>query len=139
MIKKEIRLEVFIKYSMKILIITQYFYPENLRINDLSFSLQKRGHDISVLTAKPNYPKGKIYSGYSFFNKGFETINKIQVYRSNIIPRGSGSGFRLFLNYISFVILGFIKLLSIKEKYDTILVYAPSPITVGFLNPPPTV
>ena len=134
MIKEEIRLEIFIKYSMKILIITQYFYPENLRINDLSFSLQKKGHDISVLTAKPNYPKGKIYPSYSFFNKGFETINKIQVYRSNIIPRGSGSGFRLFLNYISFVIFGFIKLLSIKEKYDTILVYAPSPITVGFLG-----
>jgi len=119
---------------MKILIITQYFYPENFRINDLSFSLQKKGHDVSVLTAKPNYPKGKIYTGYSFFTKGFEIINKTRVYRSNIIPRGSGNGFRLFLNYISFVIFGFIRLITIKENYDAVLVYAPSPITVGYLG-----
>ena len=43
---------------MKILVISQYFYPENLRINDLVFSLKKRGHDIEVLTGKPNYPSG---------------------------------------------------------------------------------
>ena len=45
---------------MKILIVTQYFYPENLRINDLVFSLKKRGHTIEVLTGKPNYPKENI-------------------------------------------------------------------------------
>jgi len=119
---------------MKILVITQYFYPENLRINDICFSLQKRGHDISVLTGKPNYPKGKLYSGYSFFNKRYEEINNIKVYRSNLIPRGSGNGIQLFLNYISFVFFGFFRILLIKEKFDSILVYAPSPITVGYLG-----
>ena len=81
LIRREIKLEISIRDSMKILIITQYFYPENLRINDLSFSLQKKGHDISVLTAKPNYPKGKIYTGYSFFTKGFESeVNRYEWY-----------------------------------------------------------
>ena len=133
MIKKVNKQETFIKI-MRILIITQYFYPENLRINDIAFSLQEQGHQVSILTAKPNYPEGQLYPGYSFFIKGFETINNINIYRSNIITRGSGSRIRLFFNYISFVFLGFFKLLTIKEKFDTVLVYAPSPITVGYLG-----
>ena len=65
---------------MKILVITQYFYPENLRINDLCFSLQEKGHDITVLTGKPNYPSGKFFKGYNFFNKGHEIINNINLH-----------------------------------------------------------
>ena len=45
---------------MRILIITQYFYPENLRINDIAFSLQEQGHQVSILTAKPNYPNPQV-------------------------------------------------------------------------------
>jgi colanic acid biosynthesis glycosyl transferase WcaI len=119
---------------MKILVISQYFYPENLRINDLCFSLQEKGHDITVLTGKPNYPSGKFFKGYNFFNKGHEIINNINVYRSFIFPRGSGGGLRLFINYISFVFFGFFKLLSIKGSFDKVFVYAPSPITVGYLG-----
>jgi len=119
---------------LRILVISQYFYPENFRINDLCYGLKDNGHDITVLTGKPNYPNGKLYDGYSFYNNREETINGIKVYRSNLIPRGSGGGFRLFINYISFVFFGFFKLLLIKGKYDKIFVYAPSPITVGYLG-----
>lgn len=119
---------------MRILVISQYFYPENFRINDLCYGLKDNGHDITVLTGKPNYPNGKFYKGYSFFNKRKETINGIKVYRSSLIPRGSANGFALFLNYISFVFFGFFKLFFIKGKYDKIFVYAPSPITVGYLG-----
>ena len=119
---------------MRILIISQYFYPENFRINDLCFGLQENGHKITVLTGKPNYPNGKFYKGYSFFKNRFEKINGIDVYRSNLFPRGSGSGFKLFINYISFVLFGFFKLFFIKGKFDKIFVYAPSPITVGYLG-----
>jgi len=119
---------------LRILIISQYFYPENFRINDLCSGLQENGHDITVLTGKPNYPNGKFYKGYNFFNKKKETINGIKVYRSSLIPRGSGTGFRLFINYISFVLFGFFKLFFIKGKFDKIFVYAPSPITVGYLG-----
>ena len=119
---------------MRILVISQYFYPENFRINDLCIGLKNSGHSVVVLTAKPNYPKGKFFSGYSFFKKPTEDYNGIKVYRSPIIPRGNASGFSLFLNYTSFVIFGFFKLFFIKEKFDKIFVYAPSPITVGYLG-----
>jgi len=119
---------------LRILVISQYFYPENFRINDLCYGLKDNGHDITVLTGKPNYPNGEFYKGYSFFNKRKETINGIKVYRSSLIPRGSATGFRLFLNYISFVFFGFFKLFFIKGNYDKIFVYAPSPITVGYLG-----
>jgi colanic acid biosynthesis glycosyl transferase WcaI len=119
---------------LRILIISQYFYPENFRINDLCLGLKSNGHTVSILTAKPNYPKGSFFSGYSFFNRPIEEFKGIKVYRSPIIPRGNATGLNLFFNYISFVIFGFFKLFFIREKFDKIFVYAPSPITVGYIG-----
>ena len=119
---------------MKVLVVSQYFYPENFRINDLCYGLKNLGHEVEVLTGKPNYPKGNFYKGYSWNTKKVEIINGIKVYRSNLISRGNSAGFRLFLNYISFVFFGSIKLFFIKQKFDKIFVYAPSPITVGFIG-----
>ena len=119
---------------MRILVISQYFYPENFRINDLCIGLRDKGHSVSVLTAKPNYPNGFFYDGYNFFNKSVDTYKGIKIYRSPVIPRGSGSGIRLFINYISFVIFGTIRILFINEKFDRIFVFAPSPITVGYVG-----
>ena len=119
---------------MRILVISQYFFPENFRINDLCYGLKEKGHNVTVLTGKPNYPNGRFYEGYGFFKKKFEFINGINIYRSNLIPRGEGSGFRLFVNYLSFVFFGLFRLFFIKKKFDKIFVYAPSPITVGYLG-----
>ena len=119
---------------MRILVISQYFYPENFRINDLSVGLKELGHTVSVLTAKPNNPKGFFNEGYNFLNKSTDDYKGIKVFRSPIIPRGNGSGIRLFINYISFVFLGILRLLFINEKFDKIFVYAPSPITVGYIG-----
>ena len=57
---------------MKILIITQYFWPENFRINDFCKGLVEKGHEIEVLTSVPNYPEGKFYNGY---HNRFKTEN----------------------------------------------------------------
>ena len=119
---------------MKILIISQYFYPENLRINDLVFSLKNTGHDVEVLTGKPNYPSGVYSKGYSWNNPSFEVINKVPVHRTNLFIRGKGDGLSLVLNYISFVFFGFFRLLKFKGHFDKVFIYAPSPITVGFLG-----
>jgi len=119
---------------MKILVISQYFYPENFRINDLCLGLKELGHTVSVLTSKPNYPKGIFFKGYTFFGKSIDNYKGIKVYRSPIITRGNASGIRLFINYISFVIFGILRTLFINEKFDKILVYAPSPITVGYVG-----
>ena len=119
---------------MRILVISQYFYPENFRINDLCLGLTEQGHTVSVLTAKPNYPKGAFYEGFTFLNNSIDNYKGIKVYRAPIIPRGNGSGIRLFINYISFVFFGIVRLLFIEEKFDKIFVYAPSPITVGYIG-----
>ncbi|TXD51445.1 glycosyltransferase family 4 protein [Polaribacter sp. IC063] len=116
---------------MKILIVSQYFWPENFRINDLALGLQERGNEIHVLTGKPNYPKGNFAEGYSFFKNGNEEYKGIKIFRSNLVPRGSGSGLKLMLNYFSFVFFASIKAFFHREKYDFIFVYEPSPITVG--------
>ena len=116
---------------MKILIVSQYFWPENFRINDLALGLKERGNEVSVLTGKPNYPKGSFYEGYSFFNKKEELWNGIRVFRSSLIPRGNGSGVKLMINYLSFAFFASLKAFFHKEKYDLVFVYEPSPITVG--------
>ncbi|MCC9017154.1 glycosyltransferase family 4 protein [Flavobacterium lipolyticum] len=115
---------------MKILIVTQYFWPESFKINDLALGLKERGHEVAILTAIPNYPKGFFFENYSFWKNNDEEWNGIKIYRSKIFSRGKGS-LRLMLNYISFVFFCSIKVFFIKEKFDKIFVYEPSPITVG--------
>jgi glycosyltransferase involved in cell wall biosynthesis len=116
---------------MKILIVTQYFYPENFKSNDLAFELQKRGHDVTVLTGIPNYPEGKIYDGYSVFKKRKQKINGVEIIRALLLPRGVGGGIRLFLNYFSWAFFASLKSirLSYTKKFDAVIVHEPSPIT----------
>jgi colanic acid biosynthesis glycosyl transferase WcaI len=117
---------------LNILIVTPHFYPENFRINDFAMGFQKKGHEITVLTAIPDYPEGKFYDGYGLFKNNREIYNGIKIYRAPLIPRGSGSNIRLALNYISFVIGGiFTSLFMMKNAFDIVFVFEPSPITVG--------
>ena len=117
---------------MKILVISQYFWPENFRVNDLCLELQNRGHEISVLTGKPNYPNGQFFAGYNFFSKIKEKYNGVTVYRASLIPRGNGGSLNLILNYLSFAFFACVRLFSITENFDKIIVYQLSPATVGF-------
>ncbi len=115
---------------MNILILSQYFWPENFKINDIALGLKDKGHEVTVLTGIPNYPDGKIYPGYK--NKAsIETWEGIKIYRANLFPRGSGGGLRLFLNYFSFAFFATFKIFKVKEKIDCVLVFEPSPVTVG--------
>lgn len=117
---------------MKILIVTQYFWPENFKINDLVLSLHERGNDVTVLTGKPNYPDGKFYSGYNFLNKKIEFYKGVKIVRAPLISRGNGSGIRLFFNFISFAFFASVTaILRLKKDAEIIFVYEPSPITVG--------
>ena len=114
---------------MKFLMVSQYFWPENFLINDLAKILVEKGHQVIVLTGKPNYPKGKIFKGYSYFSISEEIINNITIIRVPIIPRFS-SYLTLGLNYFSFVInaiiFGYFKL---KDKeFEAIFVFGNSPI-----------
>jgi len=117
---------------LKILIITQYFYPENFRINDLVEELSNRNHEIKVLTGMPNYPNGRYFKGYNLFSIGRSKVGKIKIVRAPLIPRYSGKGWQLLLNYFSFAFFSTMFLsFFFNEKFDLIFVYEPSPITVG--------
>ena len=87
---------------MKILIISQYFWPENFRVNELSEELIKLGHDITVLTGYPNYPKGEIFEDFLKNKTYYNEYKGVEVIRVPIIPRKKGR-FKLAINYLSFV------------------------------------
>lgn len=118
---------------MKILLISQYFYPEQFKCNDIAFELAKRGHEVDVLTGIPNYPKGSFFSGYGLFNKRKEKMCGITIHRALLIPRGNGQGLRLALNYFSWAFFATLRVIvmCLRKRYDTIFVHEPSPITVG--------
>lgn len=114
---------------MKILILTQYFWPENFKINDLALGLKEKGNEVTVLTGAPNYPDRSAFPGYSLaFGK--ESYNGIMIKRVPVIPRGKTGKVRKALNYLSFVLsAGFFAPFFCREKYDAIFVFAVSPIT----------
>jgi len=117
---------------MKILIVSQYFWPENFRINDLALGLTERGHEVTVLTGIPNYPAGRFFSGYGFFSNRKQDYHGIRVMRVPLVPRGAGGGFRLALNYISFAVSASVLApVLCRGNFDVIFVFEPSPITVG--------
>jgi len=113
---------------MRILVVSQYFYPEDFKVNDIAFDFVKRGHDVTVFTAKPNYPHGKFYKGYSFFGQSEEIINGVKVIRIPIFPRFDSSGKFLILNYLSFIFFSYVFKYRVKGDYDLIFSHLPSPL-----------
>ena len=115
---------------MRILIVSQYFYPENFKINDIAFFLKSKGFDVTVLTSKPNYPEGKFFKGYNFFNKNTEIINGVKIIRVPTIPRLNGGPLGMILNYLSFIFfVFFVFLFKIKNKYDLVFATLLTPVT----------
>lgn len=117
---------------MRLLIVSQYFWPENFRVNDLAEELARRGHEVTVLTGKPNYPEGRIFPAYRADPAAFRRFGNVPVIRVPVIPRGDSS-VRLVLNYLSFALsaalLGAWKLR--REPFDAIFVFQTSPITAA--------
>lgn len=111
-----------------ILVISQYFYPEQFRINDICEEWIKRGYEVTVITGIPNYPKGKFYKGYNLFKKRNEFYNGIKIVRIPIVPRGNNP-IQLSLNYLSFVISGFFWNLLARIKADLVFIFEVSPMT----------
>ena len=116
--------------ALKVLILTQYFWPETFRITEVAESLQANGCDVVVLTGQPNYPEGLILDGYSAISLAMQMHEGLIINRVPLIPRGSGSKTRLIINYLSFVVSASIfgPWLLRGQRFDAILVYAPSPI-----------
>jgi len=118
---------------MRILIISQYFWPENFRINDLTAALKERGHEICVLTGMPNYPGGKLFDHYGWWHKRHDKMDGVPIVRVPLFLRRKSRGWQLALNFLSFAFFAsfmgawFLR----KKEFDVIFVYEPSPFTVG--------
>lgn len=112
---------------MKILIFSQYYYPEQFQINEIAPELVRRGHEVTVVTGLPNYPSGVIEESYRNFKDEYEMIEGVKVIRCPIRPRKKGL-FNLFLNYMSYQHLASKKIKSLGE-YDVVFSYQLSPIT----------
>jgi glycosyltransferase involved in cell wall biosynthesis len=115
---------------MNVLIWSQYFWPENFRINQLATALHQSGLQVSVLTGKPNYPEGNVYPGYKTKGIQVEGYEGMRVIRMPLVSRGNNSFIRLALNYLSFILSGYMfapKALR-SQKIDVVFVYAVSPL-----------
>ncbi len=121
---------------MRILIVSQYFWPENFRINDIVEFLISKGHSVDILTGYPNYPEGKIFKNYKENPNNFKTYFGANIIRIPVRLRRKSTKLDLFLNYLTFIlssiIFGGFKLR--KKKYDVIFTFATSPITVALTS-----
>ena len=115
---------------MKILVVSQYFYPEPFRINTICQELVQRGHDVTVMTAYPQYPKGEIYDGYGFDVPYDKEWNGVKIHRVKTHPRGHNA-LGLLRNCVSYVVSGNRWVKQCKEKYDRVFVFGLSPATLA--------
>jgi len=115
---------------MKLLVLSQYFWPESFRINEVVATLVSHDISVDVLTGKPNYPDGRVFPGYRAKGCVVEEWCGANVFRVPLIPRGKKSGLRLLINYFSFIVSASIfgTWLLRKEQPDAVFVYATSPL-----------
>ena len=117
--------------KLRILVISQYFWPETFRINDLVKFWRDNNHQVDILTGSPNYPEGKLFSEYKLDKKKFDNYYGASIFRIPIFLRRDSRKFFLFLNYISFILsavfFGFFLLRN--KKYDIVFSFATSPLT----------
>lgn len=115
---------------MRVLVVSQYFWPEVFRVNEIVSELRARGHEVTVLTGLPNYPGGQVFEDYAKDSAAFGDYHGAEVIRLPLRPRGQGS-IRLLLNYWSFVfwgcLLGPWRLRG--RRFDAIFCFETSPIT----------
>lgn len=116
--------------TLRILVVSQYFWPESFRVNELVTELVKKGHRVTVLTGHPNYPGGIVFPEFKTNPDNFANYAGADVVRVPMRPRGQGS-IRLVLNYWSFVFWGLLlgPWLLRGRKYDSIFVFQTAPIT----------
>ena len=125
-----------------ILIVSQYFFPESFRINDMAAEWVNRGYKVTVLTGIPNYPMGKFYEGYGVSQRRVEKWNGVDIVRIPLIPRGNSenkiiNAVGMVLNYLSFIFSGRLWVnskVARQLKADFVFTFEVSPMTQALIG-----
>ena len=115
------------RIPMKILIVSQHFFPDDFRVNDIARSLVENGHIVRVLTGLPDYATSRVPKEYRWFRKRREEWYGATVVRVPVVSRRRGVFFRA-LNYLSFMIGGFFYACFCRFHADAVLSYQTSPV-----------
>ncbi|MGJ0363438.1 glycosyltransferase family 4 protein [Aliarcobacter cryaerophilus] len=113
----------------KVLIVSEVFYPEEFKINELAIDWKNKGYDVDILTMVPSYPSSKIFHGYEnrWYQK--ELWNGMNIYRVKAVTGYKNSLFKKLLKYFAFMIMGSFVSLKIGKKYDYIFGFQVGPLT----------
>lgn len=114
----------------KILVISQYYYPEPFKITEICEELVKKNNQVTVLTGLPNYNFEDIPDKYKNRKNRKEIVNGVEIIRVFEIARKKGV-LRLILNYISFMVCACWQILKLRKNYDIVFVYQLSPILMA--------
>ena len=114
---------------MKILVVCQYYYPENFQITPICEQLVADGNEVTVVTGLPNYPTGIIPEEYKNGRRN-EFINGVHVIRCHEIGRKKGA-FCLAINYLSYVSSAYRMVINLNANFDIVFVYQLSPVLMA--------
>jgi hypothetical protein len=122
--------------KMRILLVTQHFPPERgavRRLFEFATFFKDNGHDITVLTAMPNYPDGVVPSKYrrKFYYREF--LNGIDIRRSYVLPASNAQPKKRMVGFLTFLCSSILNSFRIKGKYDLILASSP-PVTSALIG-----
>ncbi len=117
----------------RVLVVTQHFWPENFRINDIVEGFVQSGIEVDVLCGLPNYPKGEWFEGYRYKGPRREHHLGAEIFRSGEIPRKGNTNVRIFLNYVSFPLFALFSIPRLRgRQYDAVFSYETSPVLMIF-------
>ena len=112
----------------KILVVTQHFWPENFRINDIAEGFLQDGIAVDVLCGLPNYPKGEWFPGYSAAGPFEEEWHGARLYRCKEVPRRGNTSVNIFLNYVSWPWYTAHALHRLPGGYNAVFCFNTSPV-----------
>lgn len=113
---------------MNILIVSQHFFPDNFRINEIAEELVKKGNNVTVITSLPDYATGFVPSQYK--DKFVDTYKGVNVLRVNVHERQTGILNRA-LNYVSFMHESSKLVKTLDQKFDVVFSYQTSPVLMA--------
>lgn len=115
---------------LKILVVTQHYWPEPFNFSEICEELVAKGHDVTVLTGLPNYPEGEIYPGYEHGKNRYEMRGGVRIIRSPLIPRGKSTVQRV-VNYFSFSHEASKLTVGLESDFDVVLAFQTSPVMMA--------